>query len=132
MDRALLVKHRILLVDDDPFVVEASQILLGLEGHECRVATNGPQAIEEARAFDPDIVILDIGLPGMTGYDVARALRASAGSRPLHLAAVTGHDDVTDIEQARNAGFDQHLVKPVDAAVLSEIVRTAERARIEP
>ena len=113
------MKHRILVVDDDPLLTEASSILLQLDGHECRTANDGPSAIEEARRFDPDIVIIDICMKGMSGYDVARALRAEG--RPVHLAAVTGQDEIL------SGGFDQHVVKPIDAEALKRIVATAER-----
>jgi DNA-binding response OmpR family regulator len=113
------VKHRILVVDDDPLLTEASSILLSLDGHECRVANDGRTAIEEARRFDPDIVIIDICMKGMTGYDVARALRAESST--VHLAAVTGQDELL------SGGFDQHVVKPIDGGALKRIVATAER-----
>jgi CheY-like chemotaxis protein len=123
------VKRRILVVDDDPFIVEASSILLELQGHECRVATSGRDAIDLARRFAPDIVILDLHMSGMNGFEVARALRAD-GHRRLHLAAVTGFDDASAVARAREAGFDQHVVKPIDAAVLKRIVDEAERVTL--
>jgi DNA-binding response OmpR family regulator len=113
------MKHRILVVDDDPLLTEASSILLALDGHECRVANDGRSALEEARRFDPDIVIIDICMKGMSGYDVARALRADG--RTAHLAAVTGQDELL------SGGFDQHVVKPIDGDALKRIVATAER-----
>jgi two-component system CheB/CheR fusion protein len=77
-------------------------------------------------------VIIDLGLPGMDGYEVAQALRASAGGKPLHLAALTGREDPRDRQHSREVGFDQHVVKPVDAEMLKAIVRTAEQAGIAP
>jgi len=118
------MKHRILVVDDSRELTEAVSILLARDGHECRVANSGLQALDEARRFGPDIVILDIGLPGMSGYDVAHALRAEV-ARPLHLAAMTGRGSY-DLEQAR--AFDQRVMKPIDAAALRTIVHAAERA----
>ena len=126
------MKHRILLVDDDPDTTQASAILLGLDGHECRRAASGVEAIHVAEEFTPDIVILDIGLPGMDGYALARELRVNAAGRPLHLAAVTGRAEASDVAQSRAAGVDQHLLKPIDGAALRAIVLAAERAGVLP
>ena len=118
-------KTRVLVVDDYPDSAETASMLLMLYGHECRTATTGKSALDQAAAFDPDIVILDIGLPDMSGYEVARALRARPGGNWLYLAAVTGWGQPQDREQAFAAGFDQHVVKPTNSAKVLEILRLA-------
>jgi DNA-binding response OmpR family regulator len=119
------VKHRVLLVDDDRSMTEACAILLSLDGHECRSAHTGLEALEVALEFEPDIVVLDLQLPELSGFEVARALRARAGLRRLYLAAVSGRD-VDDVALLREAGFDEHILKPVDASALKAIIRKAE------
>jgi CheY-like chemotaxis protein len=111
-----LVKRRILVVDD----VEAAATMLGrvLEamGHETRIAHDGPRALAIAKEYRPDVVLLDLGMPGMSGYVVARLLRAQTGLEGMTLIAVTGHGRDEDRRQALEAGFDHHLLKPVDPA----------------
>lgn len=120
---------RVLVVDDYPDSAETASILLTMYGHECRTAVTGQGALAEAAAFDPDIVILDIGLPDMSGYEVARALRARAAGRPLYLAAVTGWGQPEDRVQAIAAGFDQHILKPTNAAKILQILQLAANRR---
>ena len=118
---------RILVVDDNADSAESMALLLSLSGHETRTAGDGPAALEAFRAFRPAVVLLDIGLPGMDGYEVARRLRAEAGEAGATLVAVTGYGEDYDRQRAREAGFDHHLVKPVDPAKLSALLRRAER-----
>lgn len=103
-------------------------MLLMIYGHECRAAHSGRQALEIANDFFPDVVVLDIGMPDISGYDVARELRdrAAAQGRRLHLVALTGWGQPADRARAFDAGFDQHVVKPADAAKLKQIIRIAE------
>jgi signal transduction histidine kinase/DNA-binding response OmpR family regulator len=108
---------RVVLVDDNVDGVESLAELIGLLGHEVRAAHDGPAGIALTRAFDPDLVLLDIGLPGMDGYEVARRLRHEFGSRPV-LVAVSGYGRDEDRSQSRSAGCEQHLVKPVDFRTL--------------
>lgn len=122
-----MAKHRVLIVDDYPDAAEIACSLLALEGHECRFASCGGDAIEEARAFAPDIAILDIGLPDVSGYDVARALRELACGRDIYIAAVTGWAQPADRARAFEAGFDHHVVKPANREKLREIVERADR-----
>jgi CheY-like chemotaxis protein len=119
------MKTRVLVVDDYPDSAETASMLLMLYGHECRTAVTGRSALDQAALFDPDIVILDISLPDMSGYEVARALRARPGGQELYLAAVTGWSQPQDREQAFAAGFDQHVVKPTNSAKILEILRLA-------
>jgi CheY-like chemotaxis protein len=126
-------KARVLVVDDYPDSAEIASMLLTLYGHECRTAVNGLDALAQAAEFQPDIVILDIGLPDISGYEVARTLRARAGSRPLYLAAVTGWGQPEDRVRAFAAGFDQHVLKPADAAKIRGILQlAADRTQTPP
>lgn len=121
------IKLRVLVVDDYPDSAEAASMLLTLYGHECRTATTGREALEQAEVFAPDIVILDIGLPDMTGYEVARALREGARGPSMYLAAVTGWGQPADRDKAFAAGFDCHITKPADLDKLSLIVKLAHQ-----
>jgi CheY-like chemotaxis protein len=105
---------RILVVDDNVDSAESLSLLLELGGHEVRTAHDGPAALEAARAFQPRVVLLDIGLPGMSGYEVARRLREMSGMERALLLALTGYGQEDDLRLARAAGFDQHLVKPAE------------------
>lgn len=96
--------------------------LLVLCGHEVRTAGDGVKALEAAALFRPQLVLSDIGLPGMDGYELAPALRRLAGSRPMILAAVTGYGQPTDRQRAMNAGFDHHLIKPLEADILLRFI----------
>jgi CheY-like chemotaxis protein len=124
-----MMHARVLIVDDYPDAAEAASMLITLYGHECRTATTGQDALAQAATFDPEIVILDIGLPDISGYEVARTLRARPGGRSLYLAAVTGWGQPEDRARALAAGFDQHVLKPTDAAKIKGILQlAAERA----
>lgn len=123
-------KVRVLVVDDYPDSAEISAMLLELFGHECRTATSGRDALAQAATFDPDIVILDIGLPDISGYDVARALRAQVRARPLYIAAVTGWGQPEDRVRALAAGFDLHMLKPTDGAKIQSILSLAAQAGV--
>jgi len=117
---------RVLLVDDQPDVAEMISLVLTMDGYDCRAAESGQEALEVAESFDPDVVILDIGLPDLSGYDVARALRQRSCSRP-YLGALTGWGQPRDRARAFEAGFDTHLLKPQTAASLRGIMRSAKR-----
>jgi CheY-like chemotaxis protein len=108
-------------------------MLLTIYGHECRAARSGQEALEVADEFIPEVVILDIGMPDISGYDVARELRARANAqgRRLHLVALTGWGQPADRTRAFDAGFDQHVIKPADAAKLKQIIRIAETGGCE-
>ena len=109
---------RVLVVDDNVDGAEALAMFLELKGHLTRLAHDGQRALIAAVEFQPQIVFLDIGLPDMSGYDVARALRAQALVPQPKLVALTGWGSERDRQQAQAAGFDDHLVKPVDMAKL--------------
>jgi CheY-like chemotaxis protein len=97
--------------------------LLQRHGHTVQAVGDGPSALDAVSAFRPDIMFLDIGLPGMSGYEVARRLREAGCNVPL--AAVTGYGTPEDRERTRAAGFDHHLVKPVDTARLERLLGSA-------
>jgi PAS domain S-box-containing protein len=109
---------RVLVVDDNVDAVESLAMLLELEGHRVRMVHDGPAALDAARTFRPQAVLLDIGLPGMSGYEVARRLRADPDLNPVRLIAVSGYGSPEDKQRSREAGFDLHLVKPVEPADL--------------
>ena len=117
--------RRILVVDDN---VDAANLLadaLGMLGYLTAIAYDGPSAIAVAAAFAPETCLLDIGLPGMDGYELAGRLRAAPEQGPVRLIALTGYGQASDRARAVSAGFDDHLVKPVDIGVLDRLLRQA-------
>jgi CheY-like chemotaxis protein len=115
----------ILLVEDNADARDALSVLLELEGHVVVAAGEGLEALELVRARDPDIALVDIGLPGIDGYEVARRVRALDGRRPV-LIALTGYGQPEDRRRASEAGFDGLLVKPVDPTALARLLATLE------
>lgn len=115
--------HRVLVVDDNADAAESLGMLLEVRGNEVRIAYDGLQALEAAGEFDPDIVLLDIGMPKMSGYEVARRLRANRGDSVL-IVAITGWGQEEDRRRAREAGFDHHFTKPVDYEALLELIES--------
>ncbi|ATQ69539.1 MULTISPECIES: response regulator [Methylosinus] len=113
---------KILVVDDDIAVGEAMAELLRLDGHETRIATSGEEAIALAQSFRPELALLDLSLPGMNGYDVARAIRASPDGREIVLVASTGSGGETVRLRCEAAGFDHHLVKPTELDALKRLI----------
>ena len=103
-------------------VADSLGMVLGLDGHQVVSAYTGAQALELAHSFKPEIVLLDIGLPGVDGYEVARRIRALAGLQSVHLVAITGYGQDADKARARAAGFADHLVKPVEFTALQRIL----------
>ena len=115
----------ILIVEDNDDARDALRMLLELDGHVVEAAAEGMQALEIARGKDPDVALVDIGLPGIDGYEVARRIRASGSQRPL-LIALTGYGQPEDRRRATEAGFDSMLVKPVDPTALSDLLARLE------
>jgi PAS domain S-box-containing protein len=113
---------RVLMVEDNPDAAESLVMLLELLGHNVRVVHDGLAALEAATANVPDIMLVDIGLPGLDGYEVARSIRREPALRNIVLVALTGYGRPEDKAQAMAAGFDYHLVKPVDLEALGELV----------
>lgn len=103
---------RILIVDDNVDAAEMLAELLRLENHVVDVAHDGPQALATAEKVSPSVALVDIGLPGMDGYELARALRGRYGTQ-VRLVALTGYGQPSDLDRTKQAGFDAHLVKPV-------------------
>ncbi len=116
--------REVLVVEDDTILAETLARLLESWGHRVRVVNDGPGALREAKASPPEVVFLDIGLPGMNGVEVARRLRAEPDLRHARLVAVTGDEGATEVLQAR-AGFEQLLVKPISPRVLLEALGRA-------
>jgi CheY-like chemotaxis protein len=116
---------RVLVVDDFPDTARVSCTLLSLLGFETRSALSGASALEEAARFDPHVVLLDLDLPDIHGYDVARTIRKERGQVP-YMAAVTGWSRPEKLRAALEAGFDQFVLKPTDGATLQRILQLAE------
>ena len=114
--------RRVLVVDDNEDAAEALATLLGLLGHEATVLHDGHQALRDAPARRPDVMLLDIGLPGIDGFEVARRVRKMPELDGVRLVACTGYGQVDDLRRMREAGFDRHVVKPVDAAELERVL----------
>jgi PAS domain S-box-containing protein len=117
-----MVARRILVVDDNVDAAVTLELLLKSLGHETRAAYEGNQALRVAAEFHPDVVLLDIGMPGLDGYEVARRLRALNHEQPMRIVAVTGWGQEADRSRSREAGFDVHLVKPVDPNLLTRVI----------
>ena len=113
-------QRRILIVDDNRDAADILALLLESEGHETLAVYAAAQALEQVAIFEPDVVLLDIGLPGMDGYEVARRMKLLA--RPVRLIALSGYGQLEDKQRSSAAGFDAHLVKPVETAVLRQLL----------
>jgi CheY-like chemotaxis protein len=107
-------QRRILVVDDNVDAAESLAVLLRLEGHEVRLAPDGPAALAAAQAEPPEMIVLDLGMPGMDGFEVARHLRGQPWSDGVLLVALTGWAQEDDRRRCYEAGFDGHLPKPVE------------------
>jgi CheY-like chemotaxis protein len=112
----------VLVVDDNPDAAESLAELLRLSGYEVRTAGDGASALRVAAAFLPEYCLLDVGLPGMDGYELAAAMRALPEAAHAMLVAVTGYGRDEDVRQALAAGFDHHMVKPIDLAALRALL----------
>jgi PAS domain S-box-containing protein len=122
---------RVLVVEDNRDVRDMLVFLLQRDGHDVRAAGDGPAALAETQTFVPDVVFLDIGLPGLDGYAVARQLRATPRTSEAMLVALTGYGQAEDREKAFAAGFDHHLLKPAEPAKVREMVRMEPPVRVE-
>ena len=121
-------ERRILVVDDNHDSAESLSMLLRIGGHEVRVANDGLEAVRAAAEFQPDVVLLDIGLPKLNGYEAGRRIRKQRGAKPLTLIALTGWGQDADRQRSREAGFDFHIVKPVDPQALDRILEEIKTA----
>jgi signal transduction histidine kinase/CheY-like chemotaxis protein len=120
--------RRVMVVDDNVDAADSLALLLGLEGHQTQCAYSAAAALERVSTFAPEVVLLDIGLPDMDGYEVARRIRALPGGAAMTLVALTGYGQAEDRERALASGFQAHLVKPVDLEVLGRILATQPSA----
>jgi two-component system, chemotaxis family, CheB/CheR fusion protein len=123
------VRLRVLVVDDNADVAETLGMLLSHWGHDVKSAADGPTAIETAAAQHPDVVLLDIGLPGMSGYEVAEQIRANPALSDTILVAMTGYGQAEDKRRSRQAGITLHLVKPVEPPLLQKLLSSLGEAR---
>jgi CheY-like chemotaxis protein len=117
-------RHRILVADDNYDSATSLSILLNDAGYDIRTAGDGVQALETAAQFRPDIALLDIGMPKLNGYEVARQIRNQPWGRHVLLVALTGWGGADHRQQTAQAGFDHHLTKPVDPAALTRLLVT--------
>jgi CheY-like chemotaxis protein len=115
-------KHRILIVDDNPLGSESTALVLHAMGHEVATARDGIEGMEYARTFRPEVILLDIGLPGLNGLDMARRIRERPWGKSIFLIAVTGYGQEEDRRRSLEAGFDYHMVKPVDFVKLKKML----------
>jgi CheY-like chemotaxis protein len=115
----------VLVVEDNVDAALSVRVLLELYGHEVRLAHSGPEGVEAARRWRPEVVLCDLGLPGLSGYEVARALRADEATAKARLIAVSGYAEEESQQQALEAGFDRVLVKPVAPDALRRLLAEA-------
>ena len=120
---------RILVIDDIPDVADVMKMMLDMEGFETQVAYSGATALDIARRFAPDVIFCDIGLPVMDGHEIARRIRADPAIEPATLIALTGWGAEAEVRRTRESGFDFHMVKPVDANALLELLSHIEPRR---
>jgi two-component system, OmpR family, response regulator len=121
------LRLRIVVADDDPDTVRTLRLLLEQEGHDVKTATDGPAAFYAVRDFGADVLLLDIGMPGMSGFEVAQKLRERYGSAKPMLIAITGRDSAADKSFARSTGFDHHLAKPYEPRQLLALIERLAR-----
>ena len=122
---------QVLVVDDNTDAAESLGVLLDIEGHAAHIAHTGAEALQVAQTQPLDVVFLDIGLPDMTGYDVAKRLRLLPGMQKTLLVALTGWGTQDDRQRTREAGFDRHLTKPAELPAVEELLRAAAEAKRE-
>ena len=125
---AALLPLRIVIADDNRDAAESLAMLLQMDGHQVSVAHDGADALRIVDAVQPQVAVLDIGMPGLTGYQVAQRIRSSLKSQPIVLVALTGWGQARDLERAKAAGFDHHLVKPADPEELRSLLESIASA----
>jgi CheY-like chemotaxis protein len=119
--------HRILIVDDNRDAADSMALLVETAGHSARTAYDGHQALDLASAFAPDVLLLDLGVPGLNGFEIARRIRRQPWGRKVALIAVTGWGQEQDRRRTKEAGFDAHLIKPVGTADLLSALSACAR-----
>jgi CheY-like chemotaxis protein len=115
-------KHRILVVDDNKDSADSLSMLLRVKGHEVRTARDGLQAIEITPDFLPNVILMDIGMPKLNGYDTTRQIRTLPSGKDVMIIALTGWGQPEDLRQSTEAGCSAHLVKPIDLAELERLL----------
>ncbi|MDN5869262.1 MAG: PAS domain S-box protein, partial [Nitrococcus sp.] len=123
---------RVLVVDDSADAANMATLLLRAWGHEVRVACDGPDALQRAAEFCPQVILLDIGLPGMDGFEVARSIRQDPQFEGVRLVAITGYGQDSDRQRSKEAGFDDHLVKPVEVSDLKALLGGFRQEAVDP
>lgn len=121
--------RRILIVDDSRDNADSMAMLLGLDGHETWTANDGIEAVARATELAPDVLLLDIGLPGMSGYEVCKAVRKHPAGNAMLIIALSGWGQAADKQRALDAGFDEHLTKPVEHADLVRVMESLAGTR---
>jgi CheY-like chemotaxis protein len=121
-DRAGQSVFRILIVDDNRDGANSLSLMLKIMGNETKTAYDGQEGVEIASAFLPDIVLMDIGLPKLNGYEACRAIRRTSWGKKVFMIALTGWGQDEDRRRSQEAGFDRHFVKPVDSAALAKLL----------
>jgi CheY-like chemotaxis protein len=116
-------KRRVLVIEDNLDTVRSLALLLREMGHEVEYAINGYAGLEVARRFEPDVVILDLGLPGMDGFDVCRRMKNDPDLKAVRVVALTGYAQDDYRERALKSGCEAHFVKPIDASTLEKILK---------
>ena len=120
-------QYRILVADDNKDSAASLAMLLQIMGHEVRTADDGLQAVEAAEAFRPDVIVLDIGMPNLNGYEACHRIREQSWGRKAVLIAQTGWGNPEDKRRSLEAGFDHHIVKPVDPTVLEKLLASLQQ-----
>ncbi len=122
------MRRRVLVVDDNVDAVTSLALVLEMLGHDVQLAHDGSEALDAARRYRPDMMLLDIGLPGLSGLEVAKRIRLDPELQHITLVAMTGYGQAADRQRSRDNGFDHHVVKPPDFDMLDKILRTVPRA----
>jgi CheY-like chemotaxis protein len=115
---------RVLVVDDNVDAAESLRMVLAMMGHQVHTRYSGADALKASTEHQPDVILLDIGLPGLTGFQVAEQVRGTPGMEGIALVAITGYGQQEDHQKSKQAGFDYHLVKPVDPQQLQQLLTT--------
>jgi CheY-like chemotaxis protein len=118
-----VTRRRVLVADDNVDAAESLQLWLQMAGHEVHAAHDGLEALRAAESLRPEVVLLDLGMPGLNGYDVARRIRQAPWGRGMVLIALTGWGQEEDRQQTSAAGFDHHLTKPVPPDDIEALIR---------
>lgn len=122
------IRRKVLIIDDNADAATLLAMFVGFHGHDTAVANSGAEGLALASTFAPEVVLLDLGMPEMSGYDVAIALRELPGLSCVYIAALTGWNDAQTRARVVASGFDKHLVKPPDVGVVLDLVDTCEQS----